>query len=80
MLFLSRLVYSTTILKELHLKSQPYPLAHAKHPLIHHLPQNHYHFVLNKSARLKASWTGNHRVSWPACTFVIIRQLFLKCI
>ena len=63
------LVYSTTILKKLHLTSRPYPLAHIKDGLIHQLPQNYYHYTVNISM-------GNHKVCWPACTFLIIRQFF----
>ena len=51
-----------------------------KHPLIHHLPQNHCHCTVNKPIRLKTSWMGSHQVCWPVCTFLIIRQLFLQCI
>ena len=53
------------------------PLAHTKHPLIHHLLQTPCHYTVNKSTKLKTSWMVNHQVCWPACTFVIIRQLFL---
>ena len=55
-------------------------LVRTKHPLIHHLPQNHCHCTVNKSTRLKTSWMGSHQVCWPACTFLIIRQLFFNCI
>ena len=57
-----------------------FPLAYAKHPLIHHLLQDHCHCTVNKSTKLKTSWIVNHQVCWPACTFLIIRQLFLQCI
>ena len=55
-------------------------LVRTKHPLIHHLPQNHCHCTVNKPIRLKTSWMGSHQVCWPVCTFLIIRQLFLQCI
>ena len=57
-----------------------FPLAYAKHPLIHHLLQDHCHCTVNKSTKLKTSWIVNHQLCWPACTFLIIRQLFLQCI
>ena len=57
-----------------------FSLAYAKHPLIHHLLQDHCHCTVNKSTKLKTSWIVNHQVCWPACTFLIIRQLFLQCI
>ena len=57
-----------------------FPLAYTKHPLIHHLLQGHCHCTVNKSTKLKTSWIVNHQVCWPACTFLIIRQLFLQCI
>ena len=57
-----------------------FPLAYAKHPLIHHLLQDRCHCTVNKSTKLKTSWIVNHQVCWPACTFLIIRQLFLQCI
>ena len=57
-----------------------FPLAYAKHPLIHHLLQDHCHCTVNKSTKLKTSWIVNHQVCWPACTFLIIRQLFLQFI
>ena len=57
-----------------------FPLAYAKHPLIHHLLQDHCHCTVNKSTNLKTSWIVNHQVCWPACTFLIIRQLFLQFI
>ena len=37
----------------LHVTSHPYLLAHTKHPFIHHLSQNHYHYTVNKSIELK---------------------------
>ena len=33
--------------------SQFYPLANAKHYLIHHFTKNHYRSTVNKSVRLK---------------------------
>ena len=57
-----------------------FPLAYTKHPLIHHLLQGHCHCTVNKSTKLKTSWIVNHQVCWPACTFLIIRQLFLQFI
>ena len=57
-----------------------FPLAYAKHPLIHHLLQDYCHCTVNKSTKLKTSWIVNHQVCWPACTFLIIRQLFLQFI
>ena len=56
------------------------PLAYPTTMLIHHLLQNHCHYTVNKPKKLKTSWMGNHQVCWPACTFLIIRQLFLHCI
>ena len=52
-LVFSRLVCSTNILKRLSLTTQPYLLAHTKHPLIYHLPQNNYRYTVNKSIELK---------------------------
>ena len=56
------------------------PLDHTKHHLIHQLLQNHCCCTVNKSIKLKTGWMGNHQVCWPACTFLIIRRLFLPCI
>ena len=56
------------------------PLAHTKHLLIHHLLQYHCHCTANNSTRSKTSWMENHQVCWPACMFLIIKQLFLQSI
>ena len=53
---------------------QHYPLAHTKHPLTHHLLQDHRHCTAGKSTKLKTSWMVNHQVCWPPCMFLIIKQ------
>ena len=47
-----RLIYLLTILKILHVSTQPYLLAPTKHPLTHHLHQNHCHYTLSKLIEL----------------------------
>ena len=59
---LSRLVYLTNILKRLPGLGQPYPLDDTKHPLLHHLLQNYYHYTVNRSIKLKTSWMVNHQI------------------
>ena len=49
--YIFMLVYPTTILKRLLKSGQNYPLVHTKHPLIHHLLQNRYHYTVNKSTK-----------------------------
>ena len=54
-----------------------YPLAHTKHLLIHHLLQYHCHCTASKSTKSKTSRMDNHQICWPACMFLIIKELFL---
>ena len=51
--FSLRLVYLTTMLKNLIQKSHLFFLVHTKHPLMHHLLQNHHHYTVNKLKELK---------------------------
>ena len=44
--------------------------------MIYYALQNHCHYTVNKSAKSKTSSMVNHQVCWPACTFLMIRQLF----
>ena len=55
-------------------------LSHTKHLLIRQLLQYHCHCTANKSAKSKTSWMDNHQICWPACMFLIIKQVFPQSI